>query len=105
MAAPVRYQVMNTVPENWIPFIPVHVPNDNREVQLQRAAMPRVLPGVPIEKVEPLTHLRREGRDALTGARRYFIHEEEVPRAGARVTQFYTRTRWTAGRVFTWFRA
>lgn len=105
MAAPVRYQVMNTVPEHWIPFIPVHVPNNNREVQLQRAAMPRVLPGVPIEKVKPLTMLLREGLDDLNGSRPYFIHEEEVPRAGARLTQFYARTRWTSGRVFTWFRA
>ena len=38
---------MSTVPENWIPFIPVHVPGDNREIQLQRAAMPRILDGGP----------------------------------------------------------
>ncbi len=25
-AAQIRYEVMNTVPEHWIPFIPVHVP-------------------------------------------------------------------------------
>jgi|KBSSwiStaDraftv2_1062776.scaffolds.fasta_scaffold34599_2 hypothetical protein len=105
MAAPVRYQVMNTVPEHWIPFIPVHVPNNNREVQLQRAAMPRILPGVPVEKVKPLTMLLREGLDDLVSSRPYFVHEEEVPRAGARLTQFYARTRWTSGRVFTWFRA
>ena len=45
MTDAVRYQVMNTVPENWSPFIPVHVPGSNREIQLQRAAMPRILPG------------------------------------------------------------
>jgi hypothetical protein len=106
MAAPVRYQVMNTVPENWIPLIPVHVPGNNRDIQLQRAAMPRILAGDvnPPEKVQPLTMLLREGLD-LSPAKTYFIHEEEVPRAGARVTQYYSRTRWTAGRVFTWFRA
>ena len=104
MAAAVRYHVMNTVPENWIPFIPVHVPGNNREIQLQRAAMPRVLPGVPVAKVQPLTTLLREGLDLQTPAT-YFIHEEEVPRAGARVTQSYEQARWTAGRVFTWFRA
>lgn len=32
----------------------------------------------------------------------YFIHEEEVPRAGIRVAQSYQRTRWNDGRVFTW---
>ena len=46
-AAPVRYQVMNDVPEQWIPFIPVHVENSTRETQLQRAAMPRFLDGGP----------------------------------------------------------
>ena len=106
MAAAVRYQVMNTVPENWIPFIPVHVPGNNRQIQLQRAAMPRLLVGAPppAEKVQPLTTLLREGLD-LAKPTTYFIHEEEVPRAGVRVTQYYSRTRWTSGAVFTWFRA
>lgn len=104
MAGTVRYQVMNTVPENWIPFIPVHVPGNNREVQLQRAAMPRILQGNPVQKVQPLSMLLREGLD-LASPSSYFIYEEEVPRAGARMTQYYERTRWTAGRVRTWFRA
>jgi hypothetical protein len=106
LAAAVRYQVMNTVPENWIPFIPVHVPGNNRQIQLQRAAMPRLLVGAPppAEKVQPLTNLLREGLDLPT-AKTYFIHEEEVPRAGVRATQYYSRTRWTAGEVFVWFRA
>ncbi|HTO94240.1 MAG TPA: hypothetical protein VMM80_07690, partial [Bacteroidota bacterium] len=43
--APIRYQVMNSVPEEWIPFIPVRVENDVREIQLQRGAMPRILEG------------------------------------------------------------
>ena len=37
--APVRYEVMNTVPEQWIPFISGHVDNDARETKLQRAAL------------------------------------------------------------------
>jgi len=103
MQAPVRYQVMNTVPENWIPFIPVHVPNNNRQIQLQRAALPRIIAGT-FAPVEPMTTLLREGLDQQTAVT-YFIHEEEVPRAGTRATQYYSRTRWTSGRVFTWFRA
>ena len=104
MAATVRYQVMNTVPEHWIPFVPVHVPGNNREVQLQRAAMPRVLPRMPVAKVQPMTMLLREGLDRPAPST-YFIHEEEVPRAGARLTQYYEQVRWTSGRVFTWLRA
>jgi hypothetical protein len=105
LAADVRYQVLNSVPENWIPLIPVHVANDTREVQLQRAAMPRVLTGDPNppEKVQPLTSLLRPGLDQ-NPAQPYFLHEEEVPRAGARLTQCFSRTRWTKGEVLTWLR-
>jgi hypothetical protein len=103
-AAPIRYRVMGSVPENWIPFIPVHVPGGNREVQLQRARLPRIIPGGPpiAGTVEPRTVLLREGLDQKQP---YFIHEEEVPRAGAKVLQNYQRTRWMGGRVYTWMRA
>lgn len=103
-AAPIRYRVMNDVPENWIPFIPVHVDGSVREVQLQRAALPRILAGAPPatvpEKVRPRTSLLRQG---LPGT--YFLHEEEVPRAGAIVDLAYQRTRWLEGRVFCWYGA
>ena len=105
LAAAVRYQAMNSVPENWIPFIPVHVPNNNREIQLQRAAMPRILIGDanPAQKVQPLTSLLRPGLD-VTPPQTYILHEEEVPRAGVRLTQYYSRSRWTQGQVYTWLR-
>jgi len=106
-AAPIIYKVMTSVPENWIPFISVHVPGDIRATQLQRAAMPRLLDGDPDpipDKVRPRTMLLRDG---LEGAPRaaYFLHEEEVPRAGAVVSQAYQRTRWTDGRVIVWLGA
>ncbi len=104
-AAPIRYQIMSTVPENWIPFIPVHVDSNNREVQLQRAALPRILEGDPDPpvKVRPRTVLLREGLDQAA-PQPYFVHEEEVPRAGARLAHLFQRTRWTDGRVYTWLR-
>jgi hypothetical protein len=103
--APIRYRVMSTVPENWIPFIPVHVDGSNREIQLQRAAMPRILEGDPNPpvKIKPRTVLLREGLDR-TPAQPYFVFEEEVGRAGTRLMQAFERTRWTDGRVYTWLR-
>jgi len=109
-SAPVRYQLMSTVPENWIPFIPARVTtNENRTVQLQRAAMPRIiannLAALPPElrKVEPRTTLLREGLDTEnpTG---YLIYEEAVPRAGTRLNQRYNRTRWVSGAPYIWLR-
>ena len=104
--AKIRYQVMNTVPENFIPLIPVHVEGDNREIQLQRAAMPRILEGDPDRprKVRPRTALLREGLDLLP-AQAYFLHEEEVPRAGILLTQSFQRTRWRDGRAWVWLGA
>lgn len=99
-----RYQLMNSVPENWIPFIPVHKDNDRREIQLQRASMPRIIEGKPTAKIKPRTALLGEGL-LENPPRPYFIHEEEVPRSGAVVTQSFQRTRWYDGKVITWLGA
>lgn len=104
-SAAVRYQIMSLVPENWIPFIPVHVDGSDREIQLQRAAMPRIIDGDPNPpvKVQPRTVLLREGLDRVP-AQTYFVHEEDVPRAGTRLFQAFQRTRWTDGSVVVWLR-
>jgi hypothetical protein len=101
--AKIRYEVMNGVPENWIPFPPVHLPDNNREIQLQRSSMLRIFEGAPkpYKKVKPRTALLREGLDNVPLSP-YFVHEEEVPRAGVYVTQAFQRTRWLDGSVFTW---
>jgi hypothetical protein len=64
--------------------------------------MPRILTGDPNppEKIRPRTSLLRHG---LPHA--YFVHEEEIPRAGALVTQSYQRTRWLGGQALTWLGA
>lgn len=104
--AAIRYRLMTSVPENWIPFIPVHVPNDNREIQLRRASMPRIIEGdtAPPVPVKPRTSLLRPGLD-LPVPLPYNLHEEEVPRAGVRAQQTFQRTRWYDGRVFVWYGA
>jgi hypothetical protein len=69
---------------------------------LQRAAMPRLL-GDPTNfaLVRPRTTLLRHGLDEATKSR-YYLDEEEVPRAGALVRQAYQRTRWLGGKVLVW---
>lgn len=104
-AASLRYKIMSSVPENWIPFIATHEEGSNRETRLQRGSMPRIIEGDPddtIVKVKPRTSLLREGLDQET-KQSYYINEEEVPRAGINLTQSYQRSRWYSGRVFTWF--
>jgi hypothetical protein len=103
----IRYEIMNTIPENWIPFIPTHVQNNIREVQLQRASMPRLLEGESQlgrkpQKIRPRTSLLQPG---LVDRKAYFIHEEEIPRSGIRVMQAYQRTRGADGKVYVWYGA
>jgi hypothetical protein len=101
--ADLRYQLVNTVPEEWIPLVPVHLPGSTREIQLQRGAMPRILRDDTRRprKIEPRTSLLREGLEA-SPRQPYFLHEEEVPRAGIKVHKAFQRTRWYDGRVYTW---
>lgn len=102
-AAPIAYHAMTGVPEQWIPFAPVHVPGSNRQIQLQRSRMLRIIEGDPNPptKVPPRTTLVRHGLD-VTPPQPYFVHEEEVPRAGAIATESFRRTRWNGGATYVW---
>ena len=104
--AKISYLAMTDVPENWIPFIPVHKKQESREIQLQRASMPRIIKGelnsiVPT-KIKPQTNILRQGLEIQPKPEPFYIHEEEIPRSGVRVTQTFQRTRWINGEVFVW---
>ncbi|NOQ70571.1 MAG: hypothetical protein GQ574_01130 [Crocinitomix sp.] len=101
--AVIKYKVSNTVPENWIPFIPAKLEEtpDSRQIQLQRGALPRYIEGFPAERIRPRTNLLKANfLDGIWSP--YFIHEDEVPRAGAIVKRTWQRTRTEDGTVVTW---
>ncbi len=104
--AKVSYLPMTDVPENWIPFVPVKLLNPfrTREVQLQRGSLLRIIEGDTEEaaKIKPVTSILREGLENTPNALPYYIHEEEIPRSGIRVTQNFQRTRWINGEVIVW---
>ena len=95
---------MNAVPEHWIPFrADACARSASRDPIAARcdAARDRRRSLGP-QKVRPRTSLLREGIEL---GQPYFLFEEEVPRAGARVTQAFRRTRARDGRVITWLAA
>jgi hypothetical protein len=97
-----EYILGNSVPENWIPFIPVHLGDGlNRAIQFQRAAMPRTFKNNN-KPIRPTTTLLRIGVGA-DKAKPYFINEEEIPKAGTKVMSTYQRTRWYNGKVVNWY--
>ena len=97
----IQYQLGTSVPENWVPFIARHKPGSNREIRLQRASMPRLTDQAIGTRVEPRGRILRQGLDQAD-KQPYFVHEEEVPRAGAIITTSFQRARWFDGGVFTW---
>ncbi|MGE0469553.1 MAG: hypothetical protein AB7L09_12305 [Nitrospira sp.] len=84
----IRYVLGTTVPNNWIPFIPVHAEGSVTEIRLQRA---RMVGGEP-----PRGWLLREPGSP------YFIEEEEVPRTGVYIERSWQRARWIGGQTFIW---
>jgi hypothetical protein len=93
--ANIRYVLGTTVPENWIPFLPVHEAGSNQSIQFRRAAMPKL--GVP-----PTEVVRPKGLLLTEVPKRYYINEEEIPAAGTLVRRSYQRARWYNGRTYVW---
>ena len=99
-----KYMLGNTVSENWIPFIAVHKPQSYREIHFQRASMPRIIDLFAPHAIRPRTQLLRLGvNDSDNQITPYYINEEEIPRAGVRVTGTYQRTRWYNGKIVSWY--
>lgn len=93
--AAIRYILGTTVPKNWIPFLPVHVPGSVQHIHFQRAAMPN-LSGLPGDTVKAKGVLLNEVPPP------YFVDEEEIPAAGTIVRRTWQRTRWYGGKTFVW---
>lgn len=90
--AEVAYTLASTVPDHWIPLVPVRVGGDGRSIALQRGAM-----------LDPETghSILPQGR-FLTPGRRLIIEDEEVPRVGVRAIRGYQHPRWTDGASLLW---
>src|SRR5262249_27831966 len=93
--AAIRYVLGTTVPENWIPFLPVHQPGSVQQIHFQRAAMPKL--GVPPKDV-----IKAKGAILNEVQPLYYINEEEIPNAGSIVRRSWQRTRWFNGRTHVW---
>ena len=63
---------------------------------MQRANTLRAVPGLTPVPVKP------RGAILLPKPGKYFIHEEEISRAGAIVTRAYQRVRWLDGKTYRW---
>jgi hypothetical protein len=93
--AAIRYIFGTTVPENWIPFLPVHKPGSDQEIYLQRATMPKL--GMP-----PVDVIKAKGVMLNEVPTPYFVNEEEVPYAGTIISRTFQRARLYEGQTYIW---
>jgi hypothetical protein len=87
------YRIQTTVPEHWIPFIPVVVNPGRRDVVLERGVLLRSASEGPAA-AEPAERILRPSRLA---EQPYRLAEEELPRNGRRVLRVPHRSRWIDG--------
>jgi hypothetical protein len=80
------------VPENWVPFLPEHLPGAIADIRLRRGEMP------PSGGAPP----RRRGELLDEMPAPFYIAEEEIPDSGTSVTRRMQRARWYDGRTYLW---
>jgi hypothetical protein len=93
--AAIRYVLGTTVPENWIPFLPIQMPGSVQDIHFQRATMPKL--GSPPKDV-----VKAKGVLLTEEPSPYYINEEEIPYAGTIVRRSYQRSRWYNGKTYCW---
>ncbi|ULA60261.1 MAG: hypothetical protein LZF60_220178 [Nitrospira sp.] len=90
--APLVYRLGTTVPDYWIPLLPV---KDGNALRLKRGALPAFGEGGIQGLQLPKGRLLEPNRELL-------LFEEEIPREGARVTRTYQYARWIDGSTHLW---
>jgi hypothetical protein len=86
-----RYVLQNSIPDHWLPMVPVKVPSTAAEFRFRRGLMDRP-DGPPI----PAQGRILEPEHAL------ILPEEEIPRIGARIQRHYQMARWLGGETHLW---
>lgn len=91
------YVVQTAVPEHWIPLVPVRDPANptpTAAVVLQRGSL--------LTQAGNLRPITAQGTLLEPAVSPWYVHEEEVPRAGQRLRRVPSLARWVDGTPHTW---
>jgi len=94
--ASIAYRLSNTIPENWIPYVPFHTGNTRRTVQLRQAKMVRNMEEQEPVPIASRSHLLKSSLDV------HLLNEESVSRSARRVRLMNQRARWIDGDTYVW---
>jgi hypothetical protein len=82
-----RYRLAIDPPDHWLPLFPTRIDGSAPALHFLRGGT-------------PLGNILEPARTATSNP--LFIHDEEVPREGARVTRSFQYARWVDGRTVVW---
>ena len=94
-----RYRLATPVPDNWIPYLPVHQGTDYRSIALRQGTMLRNEAAAAPEPISPMSRLLGDG---TLSSHEAWLNEECVPREGRRLTLTWRRARWIDGTTHLW---
>jgi hypothetical protein len=89
------YDLSSEVPAPWVPLLPVQVPVTGGQM-LRRLKRGAVL------VADGSREVRHALGEILNTGSELLLHDEEVPREGARVTRHYELARWIDGSTLLW---
>lgn len=92
-----HYQLETLVPAHWIPMLPVAIDPTQGDIALERGVIVRARPDGTIYTLPPRGRVLNP-----TGVVPYRVREEEVTRAGTRVSRVVCRSRWFGGETYVW---
>ncbi len=91
------YVLQTAVPEHWIPLVPVRDPADpvpTAAVVLQRGSL--------LTQDGTMRPVTAQGTLLEPAVSPWYVHEEEVPRAGQRIRRVPSIARWLDGTPYAW---
>ncbi len=88
----IYYLLETTVPDNWIPMVPIQAPDRAR--YFRRGTMER-------PTANGFTDIKARSA-ILEPDRPFFVRDQAIPRAGTEVSRYFRRTRWSDGSTYTW---
>jgi hypothetical protein len=95
-----RYLLSSQVPSNWIPLLPVQLPNP-LQPNTPGQVLTRLKRGAMLQPDGSTTVHNARG-DVLSSAPSLLLYDEEVPREGVRIARQRRLARWTDGSTWLW---
>jgi hypothetical protein len=96
-----RYVLASQVPRNWIPLLPVQVPNP-LQPNTPGQFLSRLKRGAMLQADGTTVTLQSEAGEILRSVANLLLYDEEVPREGARIIRQRRLARWSDGSTWLW---